>query len=190
MTALPHVALTGKARAGKDTAGRHLVERFGYTRVAFADGVREVALAIDPFVPRAVGLPIRLSAVVEAHGWEAAKDSAEVRRLLQVIGTDAGRRHFGEDCWVKLALLKTLDVAGPIVYTDCRFPNEADAVRKAGGVVVRIERPGAGFDTAHGQHVSETALDDYAFDHRIVNDGPVEAMYRSLDFIVDLWRSQ
>jgi len=175
---LPHVALTGKARAGKDTAGAYLVERHGYTRVAFADGVREVALAIDPYV---CDCPMRLSEMVDFGGWEDAKRSPEVRRLLQVIGTEAGRRYFGAEVWVDLALRKAAKIDGPVVFTDCRFPNEADAVAvDLGGLVVRIERTGAGA----GEHASETAMDGYPFDHVVTNDGTVEELHAALDRIV------
>ena len=158
---LPHVALTGKARAGKDTAGRWLVERLGYHRVAFADGVREVALAIDPYV---FG-KLRLSAFVATYGWELAKEEPEVRRLLQVIGTEAGRNVFGEHVWVDLALRRA-PTGVPLVFTDVRFPSEAEAVRRLGAVVVRIERA--------GDHASETALDGYPVDAVIRNDGTVD----------------
>lgn len=39
------VGLTGVARSGKDTVGRMLVERYGFTRVAFADGLKSMAAA-------------------------------------------------------------------------------------------------------------------------------------------------
>lgn len=49
-TAPSLIGLTGLARSGKDTVGAMLVERYGYTRVAFADGIRDAALALDPIV--------------------------------------------------------------------------------------------------------------------------------------------
>jgi len=178
--ALPHVALTGKARAGKDTAGRFLVERYGYTRVAFADGVREVALAIDPYVVSRGGARHRLSTMVHALGWEDAKRHPEVRRLLQVIGTEAGRDIFGSDVWVNLAMRKAAGVDGPLVFTDVRFPSEADAARNLGAIVVRLERDGAGA----GDHTSETAMDDYPVAVTIINNGTVAELEDALAFVV------
>ena len=175
----PHIALCGKARAGKDLAGRHLVERHGYTRVAFADGVRDVALAIDPMIE----WPRRLSSIVRRRGWDGAKRIPEVRRLLQVVGTEAGRNVFGPDVWVDLAMRRAADVDGPVVFTDCRFPNEAEAVARLGGIVVRIERDGAGLDIG-AEHASETALDGYRVDHVVQNNGTPAELFEAFDAIV------
>ena len=35
-----HILITGEAGHGKDTLGRHLIERYGYARTAFADALR------------------------------------------------------------------------------------------------------------------------------------------------------
>jgi hypothetical protein len=52
--------------------------------------------------------------------------------------------------------------------TDLRFPDEANAVRDMGGLIVRIERPGLEAIAASG-HASETALDAIKPDLTIVN---------------------
>lgn len=168
----PLVGLVGRKRAGKDTFAAVLVEQNGYTRASFADPLREAAYRLDPIVevesPREAvdaDLPqfIRLSAVVDALGWERAKDEVqEVRTVLQRLGTDAIRA-LDPDFWVRTAVDK-LDPEVPTVFTDVRFPNEADAIRARGGIIVRIERdlPDDG-----DRHPSETALDDYDVDATI-----------------------
>ena len=55
----------------------------------------------------------------------------------------------------------------PVVFTDCRFPNEAEAILAVGGSVVRILRPGV--DTGD-THPSETALDDFEETFTVHND--------------------
>lgn len=40
------VLVTGYKRSGKDTVGNHLVEQYGFERVAFADPLRDVGLAM------------------------------------------------------------------------------------------------------------------------------------------------
>ena len=187
---LPHIALTGKAGCGKDTAGRWLVERHGYRRASFADGVRDVLLAIDPVVvlgPQhtadADGLQsrgIRLSTIVERHGWERAKRLQEVRTLLQRTGTEAGRDIFGPDVWVNLLMERVRHETRPLVVTDVRFPNEADACADLGAVVVRIRRDGAGA----GAHVSETAMDGYPVAYEVDNNGSVDDLHAAMDAIV------
>src|SRR5690606_4016638 len=76
----------------------------------------------------------------------------------------------GGDIWVD-ATMNALDVERDYVITDCRFPNEAQAINRAGGLVVRVQRPGNG---PANDHPSETALDDYQFDGVINNDGTLE----------------
>lgn len=169
------VAVSGYARAGKDTVGRILVERHGFRRVAFADAIRETLLEIDPSVVIEAGFRrLPLSTAVRLFGWEYLKDNApEVRELLQRAGQGI-RKTCGGDVWIRAALD---NAEGPIVITDCRYPNEAVSVRARGGEVWRVNRPGAG---PTNDHISEIALDDYRFDVRIENDGDVDDLERGI----------
>ncbi|MDP5128626.1 MAG: hypothetical protein NWP37_02495, partial [Pontimonas sp.] len=77
-------------------------------------------------------------------GWEEAKRSyPDVRRLLQNLGTEAIRA-LDPGFWVRIAMKKALEADGPVVFIDTRFPNEIDAIRRQGGILVRVERPGCG----------------------------------------------
>jgi hypothetical protein len=59
----------------------------------------------------------------------------------------------------------------PVAITDVRFPNEAVAIKRAGGTLVKINRP----DVAVLEHPSEHALDDWdQWDLVIDNDGTLE----------------
>lgn len=183
-----HVALMGRAGSGKDTVGSRLVSRFAFARIAFADPLRALALDVDPIVGHEPTgfepIPLRLSDVVRREGWDRAKRRPEVRRTLQRLGQ--GVRDQDAEFWVRLALAK-LDVAErwhiPAVITDCRYENEARALRARGCLLVRIERPGA-----HGpageterQHRSETELDDFPADAVLTNGGSVDELYALAD---------
>lgn len=154
------VGLCGYAGVGKDCAAEALVA-CGWQRVAFADAVRDVALAIDPIIDSD---DRRLHDIISIGGWAMAKQYGEVRRLLQHVGTEAGRKILGENIWVDTAMRK---VNGDTVFSDVRFPNEVAAIRERGGKIVRITRPGVG--PVNG-HASETAIDDIKADFTIVND--------------------
>lgn len=145
------IGLTGYAGAGKDTAGAYLVERHGFTRIAFADKVRELAYAANPELPEFCW-PLRT--VVDRYGWERAKrEIPGVREILQDLGM-AHRHVFGADFWVDQALPR-IDVRGlqrlPVrtVVTDVRFDNEAERIRALGGVVVHVWRWGVGPFNVH-----------------------------------------
>lgn len=172
------VGLTGYASAGKDAAAAGLVAA-GWTRQAFADPVRSMALAIDPILIS--GPPsVRLAEFVEGVGWDIAKRFDEVRRLLQAIGTDGVRVHLGADAWVQ-AFELARDRRANTVAPDVRFPNEADHIRRHGGIVIRIDRPGVG--PVNG-HVSEN-VDSLQVDATVVNDRSVDELRWRVAELVD-----
>tara|TARA_B100000424_G_scaffold148423_1_gene113074 strand:- start:1312 stop:1962 length:651 start_codon:yes stop_codon:yes gene_type:complete len=175
------VGLCGYGEAGKDTAAKGLLDQ-GWQRVSFADPVRKMAMLINPIIPG--GNLIRLRELVEGFGWtDAKKMFPEVRRLLQVIGTEAVRGMFGDDVWVELAL-KTINATNKnVVITDCRFPNEFAMVREI-GYLIRVDRPG--IDPVNG-HVSESYIAEAEVDRVVVNDKDEEAIQCLLcDTIIDL----
>lgn len=174
------IALSGYARAGKDSAAEVLVEN-GWTRIAFADKLRDFLYALNPIVraewymttePRLAGY-WRVQDVIDKYGWDGYKNSpfvGELRPLLQRLGTEAGRQTLWDTIWIDAAL-NNLDPNGKYVITDCRFENEANAVINRLGLVVRINRTGVG---PVNDHVSETGLDSFDFDVVIENDGTLE----------------
>lgn len=170
------IGLSGYAQSGKDTVGKMLVEQ-GYERLAFADTLKIMLLELNPIalVVKSGGSVVRwrVQDVVQANGWEQAKKIGDVRELLQRLGM-SGRRLIGDDVWVK-AVFDLVDDLSRFVITDVRFPDEAQAIKDAGGQVWRIERP----DTEPvNRHESETALDDWAFDLTIVNGGTLEELQK------------
>lgn len=177
---VPLVGFAGVARSGKDTAAGALLSA-GWQRKAFADKVKEVLYALDPRIVDehyAEGLT-SLRYEVDGYGWEITKDCyPEVRRYLQRLGTEGVRSVLGENVWVD-ALLRDTETWGPTVITDVRFPNEADAIRARGGLVLLIERPGLE-PIAEPEHASENALAGYVFDGVIRNDGTVWGLYTSV----------
>ncbi|MFJ1789555.1 hypothetical protein ACIOML_35255 [Streptomyces anulatus] len=182
-----HVALMGRAGAGKDTAAARLVNRYQFVRVAFADPLKDSALRLDPIVGAEStsygSLPIRLSDVVKRYGWDRAKNSyPEVRRTLQNLGE--GIRADDPDFWLRMALDKVATAdrwSLPVVVSDVRYANEADALRSAGALMVRIERPGATAGGEAARHVSELDLDAYPADAVLNNSGTVAELNALVD---------
>lgn len=150
----PIVGLVGRKRVGKDTVAARLVDKHGYVRLAFADRLKDLALSIDPLVGSGFP-PLRLSEVVGRWGWEKAKDDPEVRRFLQYLGTSV--RGVDRNFWVRPVREAMGRTLCPVVITDVRFNNEADAIEAAGGILVRVIRPGV---DDGDKHVSETELDN------------------------------
>lgn len=171
------IGLSGYARSGKDTVGAYLVEHHGYQRVSFADPMREALYALNPFID-VDGWDVSVREAVDAFGWEKLKTkSFTIRPLMQRLGTEVGRNMFGTDFWVDLAMSRIPD-GSKVVFTDVRFPNEAEAVKAVGGQVWRITRPGL---TAANNHPSETAVDDYQFDKFIDNSSSLASLYKEVE---------
>ncbi|WP_327385679.1 deoxynucleotide monophosphate kinase family protein [Streptomyces sp. NBC_01207] len=172
-----HVALMGRAGSGKDSAAARLVSRHHFVRIAFADPLKASALRLDPIVGAEStpygSLPIRLPDVVNRYGWDRAKNAyPEVRRTLQRLGETV--RTDDPDFWLRMALdkISTADRWNlPVVVSDVRYANEAYALKRAGALMVRIERPGATAGGEAARHVSELDLDAYPADVTIPNAG-------------------
>jgi hypothetical protein len=178
------VGITGKMRHGKDTAAEAFVKHHGFVRVAFADAVKEAALALDPIVDfdPVLGTFDRLSEVVAGLGWEEAKEIPEVRRILQRIGTEVVREVVHPRGWLMAWNRKVAELADQgvrhIVVPDVRFRNEADYVTQLGGRVIRVVRPS--LPDSVDNHASETEQDDIEADLTVVNEGSAEEFQRRL----------
>jgi hypothetical protein len=157
------IGVSGKKRAGKNTTfalARILLdedETGKVMRFGFADALKEMA--------------------VQQFDWNGAKDETG-RKLLQNLGV--AMRSVDENYWVRKVMdrLPYLNDDTQVVFiTDCRFVNEADAIRKqAGGVVWRVNRPSMPFTDTH---VSETALDDYEFDY-VINADTLDDLFKGV----------
>lgn len=164
------IGLTGYAQSGKDTIAKILVENYGYTRIAFADKIREFLYETNPMFDSVAGEPIFVRERVNRDGWEEAKKSPHIRRLLQTSGV-AARKVFGENFWVQQAL-REVHFEGNYVITDVRFTNEADAIKKYDNAQIwRVKRLGV---EAINTHESETQMDGYKADQLFSNSGSIE----------------
>lgn len=166
------IGLHGRKQAGKDTVFRrtaHLMrDVVDVQRVSFADLLYESAAA-------ALGVSVDFlqtyktdpDVVVSVMGSGGIYTELPIRGYLQRYGTEAHRDVFGPNFWVDAV---DLEHAGRIVMvTDVRFPNEAEAVRRAGGSVWRVIGPAEVEDAGDG-HASETPLPLGLVDDELRND--------------------
>jgi len=95
------------------------------------------------------------------------------RQMMQTLGTEWGRSCVHPEIWVMIAecdakyCLCSVDVT----FDDVRFPNEAEMIRRLGGELWLVERPGVVYE---GDHSSEGALTDVLPDAVINNSGTLE----------------
>lgn len=142
----------------------------GFERISFADAIRDALYTLDPYVTEGSGL--RLSTLVDTLGWDAVKvQYPEVRRLLQVFGTEVAREQWDDQFWVNLGFSK-MRPEGRYVITDVRFPNEAEAVKQHGGELWRVDRPGIGPVNNHASdnHISQIEVDAVVKNDKSLDD--------------------
>jgi len=160
------IGLSGYAQSGKDTVAELLCLNYGFKRISFALPMRDAIYTLNPVVEGGN----RVADLVNEYGWDVAKANPEVRRLLQVFGTEVGRNLFGERFWIDQAF-KRAEEYQRVVFSDVRFPNEAKAILQRSGDVWRINRHN---HTPVNGHTSEHAMDMFMFKHVIYNDGTID----------------
>lgn len=170
------IGINGKISSGKDTAAQLIQELFpemNFEIKKYAGKLKQIASLLTG---------------IEQSNFESQEFKKTylgdewgmtVRDLLQRLGTEAMRNGLHENVWVN-ALFSTFNNQSNWIVTDVRFPNEYEAIKNLGGVLIRITRPG----TDIGTHISETALDDFEFDIEIANNGTIEDLREKLHHVI------
>lgn len=90
--------------------------------------------------------------------WENQQLTA--RDVMQLVGTDMFRK-LQKNVWADATIFKIKqDQPDLALIADCRFPNEVDVVKRAGGLVIKLNR-----NPFNSNHDSETALDANNYDY-------------------------
>jgi hypothetical protein len=157
------------AGSGKSTLA-HAITGHGYVVERFAAPMKEM---LRTLLLHAGAAPEEAAAMIDGDLKEtpsAFLAGHSPRHALRTLGTEWGRGHMSETLWVNAALTRAellLAQGRKVVFDDMRFPNEAEAIRQRGGLLIKIVRPGLA--PQRGQHASEGSLDDWHFDAVIEN---------------------
>ena len=139
------VGLVGFIGAGKGTVADLLVERHNFFKESFANSVKDSCAAVFGW-DRAMlegDTPESRAWREQPDKWWSDKFGKEFspRLALQLMGTEAGRDVFHPDLWVHTVLRRCEQAPyNNYVIADVRFPNEINAIKDSGGVVVRVRR--------------------------------------------------
>lgn len=166
------IGITGKARAGKDTLAQCFVG-MGYEQVAFAKGVKDVTAYL---AGEAVELFYQ-DDTKEAHCHTLGMTR---RRAMQNVG-NAMREAIGDHVWVE-PLLMAWRVAGmpATIVSDVRYPNEAQAIRDAGGIVIQVLRPSIeGLSGDAAAHISEAGIPPKLINYTLLNNGTLDDLAKA-----------
>lgn len=178
-----HIAIISSAGGGKDFSAEYIIKKCGHVRYAFADNVKMVA---EKWFPNLYG-----------------EGKKKPRWLLQAIGTNF--RDIDEDTWVD-ALFRDIDekqdelrksgyTEESIIITDCRMPNEYEALKERGFVFIRVNASpevrearmiarGDIFKKEDMNHHTESFYDSFECDYSIDNNGTPDELYEQLDGVI------
>lgn len=151
------IGISGKQGTGKTTLADHLAAQLKGVRVSFADELRievEENFGVDMAAMRDSSMKASMLLPVGNRYFK-------LRELMQWWG--AQRREADPDYWIRKLIGRTAQNESLTVVDDVRYVNEAVAIHKAGGLLIRLE-PYSGWQSGPGaDHASETELDDYGY---------------------------
>lgn len=207
------IGICGAMGSGKDTIADYLVNTHEFRRESFANTLKDSVAAV-------FGWDRELLEGRSKHSreWREQVDPWWSQRLnmpnltprwvLQYWGTEVCRRGFHDNIWIASLENKLRNSPDNIVISDCRFPNEIDSIRRAGGKIVCVVRGPApdwyqdalvvnrgpdnnlGWASAkerlkkYNIHASETAWIGTAFDAVIDNNGLISQLYLQVNDLV------
>lgn len=160
------IAFAGRKQSGKTTCSEFvqksangLIKPYNSTKIYnFADPLKQdiciniLGLTYD----QCYGTDDQKNELVDCY-WDNTQLTA--REVMQMVGTDMFRK-MQHNVW-SAATIRKIQLENPpmAIIADCRFPNEVEAVKNAGGIVVKLTRNP--YNSTHG---SETALDPDKYD--------------------------
>lgn len=169
------IGLTGLKQTGKTTAGDFLAHKYSFHHTSFAAPMRKFAL--DVLCMNETQLEFS-----KEQPLTFLDGKVTPRKFLQQLGTEFGRNMIHPDLWVRSCLMK-IDMNKRTVVSDCRFDNEAHAIRAMGGRIIEITRRGQG--NSGDTHASEAGIHPALIDHTISNNGErVEPFHADIDSLM------
>ena len=160
------IMVSGYKRAGKDFVSLKLNELIVGSKVmSFAEPMKDIiAITMDiskEELNEYKNKALEVNVILEPD--EIISDLASLgnmRSILQRFGTEAMKKHFGNDVWAEL-LLSKMPIDEVVIISDWRFRSEYERLVKDRRIVtIRIND-----DNLKGDgHISEHDLDDFDFD--------------------------
>jgi hypothetical protein len=170
------ISITGKIGSGKDTIADIIMQYTPYHdwEIKKFAGKLKVIAEILSGVPKINFEDQEFKKQDMGPEW-----GMTYRDLLQRLGTEAMRNGLHENVWVNALFadyhfnIEKDEQMPNWLITDCRFPNELEAVKTHKGITIKVIRDSG--NTVGTTHASETALDDYTeWDYVVDNNGSIE----------------
>jgi hypothetical protein len=136
------IGIMGFLGSGKGTVADILIKN-GFYKFSFADTLKDVVSTIFLWPRDLLEGDTEPSRVFreKVDPWWTERFGYEVtpRKMLQIMGTEAGRDVIHKDIWLH-CLERRIQGYPNVVIPDVRFPNECNFIRKMGGQLIRVKR--------------------------------------------------
>ena len=138
------IGIAGFQGSGKDTIADYLQNIHQFRRESFAHALKDAVSAVFGWNRELLEGRTR-----ESRNWREQRDDWWSERLgmeitprwvLQYWGTEVCRKGFNDQIWIAALENKLRTTTDDVVISDCRFPNEITAIKRAGGIVVHVIR--------------------------------------------------
>ena len=154
------IGVCGFIGSGKDTIADYLVNIHQYRRESFANTLKDAVACVFGWDRELLDGRTRQSREWREQvdpWWSERLGMPELtpRWVLQYWGTEVCRVGFHDNIWVASLENKLRKTTDDIVISDCRFPNEIQAIKQAGGLVVRVKRGPEPVWYEHAIHYNE-----------------------------------
>lgn len=153
------IGISGKRGVGKTTAADYLVKEYHFEKVSFAEDLKSIAKTLIPFTEIDLSSIKRKEAKFKNYDWSPRDFLIHLGEFMRFHDTDY---------WLNRALSKCKDPLKGYVFDDVRYQNEADAIKRLGGKILRISR--YEHKNPYGKNIdtpSETNMDSYTYDFHI-----------------------
>ena len=159
------IAFAGRKQSGKTTACDFTARVFSETTQLnscvynFADPLKQMCIDIFGLTyEQCYGSDDNKNELVNCL-WPETSKPMSAREVMQYVGTNIFRK-MQHNVWADATIRRIQDEKLPLsLIADCRFPNEVEAIKNAGGLVVKLNR-----NLYDSTHESETALDEDRYD--------------------------
>lgn len=178
------ILLNGLPRSGKDTCADYLVSKHGYTKLAFADAIKEILSTGLCISVEQLDTLKNENAIIHTLGRDDIQIS--VRELVKHFGSEGMKPKFGHDVWSRLVYEKIHSLkTHKIVVSDFRFLVEYQPQE---GLELETWLIDDGRDLPTVGHASDVELynNDFAFDKLVFNKDKVrESSLRTYHRVID-----
>lgn len=174
------IGITGHKFSGKSTVAKMLSEMLDYKVVSFADKLKDITCVLSGCTREDLeNYEFKEKQLVPIHmrPYCGSTKNPTYRAFLQHFGSEV-MRSVNDSIWIDSTLLNCGDNA---IISDCRFPNEAKAIKECGGIIIKVVRDSVVSDDTHQ---SEMMIDEIEPTYIIPNNGSLETLRELIKPIV------